>query len=167
MAKAKKRTKRTRKARSKPDWAPAFLACLRSAGTILHACEAAGCSRTNVYQRRDSDPDFADALAAALEDATDSMEREAIRRGSEGYLEPVIYQGEMMGEWVGPDGLPCDRAEPGARFAPLAVRKYSDALLAQLLRWRRYRDRLEVTGRGGGPITVRRYVGIDPDGDVA
>jgi hypothetical protein len=100
------RTNRTagRRPATAPDWGPAFLDALRAEGTVYHACSKVAVARSTVYERRQTDPAFADAFATALEDATDALEREAIRRGAEGYLEPVIHQGRLMGRWVGPDG---------------------------------------------------------------
>ena len=147
MAKKKppseRQTKRTasrtgRRPEAEADWAPAFLDALRKLGTVHHACLKAKVGRATVYQRRDGDPEFKAAMAAAHEDALDVMEREAIRRGCEGYDEPVVYKGRIAGEWVGPDGLPCEASAAGARFVPVTVRKYSDRLLASLLRWKRY-----------------------------
>lgn len=138
-----------------PDWGPTFLAALRREGTIIHACDATPVASSTVYQRKETDQEFATAFDAAIQAATDGLEREAIRRGAEGYLEPVIYQGQMMGHWVGPDGGEATPGMPGAKFIPLCVRKYSDQLLGNLLKWRRYGDRLEVSGKGGGPIETK------------
>jgi hypothetical protein len=142
--------------RSTGDWVPRFLAALRKEGTILHACQKANCDRSNVYDRRDKDPVFAAQLAAALDDSTDNLEREAVRRGSEGYDEPVIYQGQLMGVWRNQDGAEVAPDTPGARFIPLTIRKYSDSLLANLIKWRRYGEQMKVehSGKDGGPIQI-------------
>ena len=63
------------------------------------------------------------------------MEREARRRGLEGWDEPVFYQGAQLA----------------------TVRKYSDRMLELLLRGHRperYKDRFEHTGPVGGPIQL-------------
>lgn len=153
--------------RTAPDWSERFLVALRAEGTIYHACAAAGVGRTTVYNRRDADPAFAAEMAAALEDSTDGLEREAIRRGSEGYLEPVIHQGRLMGHWVGPDGQEAVPESPGARFVPLTVRKYSDALLGNLIKWRRYGDRLALTDPEGGAIPIVTCIVAVPPTDAS
>jgi hypothetical protein len=74
----------------------------------------------------------------AVEVGTQRLEDEAIRRATEGWEEPVYQRGELVGH----------------------VRRYSDALLMFLLRGRRpevygeRRQRVEVTGAGGGPIEL-------------
>lgn len=157
---AKKRNKRApgrksgRRPKETPDWAPAFLAALAREGTVRAACDAAPVAPSTVYQRRQSDPAFDLAMAEALELATDRLEREAIRRGCDGYEEPVIHQGQLMGRFVDAAGQEVPPGTPGALFVPLTVRRYSDSLLANLLRWRRYGDSVNHThsGPGGGPI---------------
>ena len=148
---------RTKRTRSTPDWSPRFLAALAESACILHACTLAGVSRTNVYQRRDADPEFAAALASALEDATDALELEARRRALHGVDEPVVYQGELMGVWVNARGDIVAEGTAGARQIPLTVKKYSDALMALLLkahRPERYRDKVDHkhSGVDGGAI---------------
>jgi hypothetical protein len=100
----------------------------------------------------------------ALEDAADELEDEAVRRGRDGYLEPIIYQGKVMGDWVGPDGRPCDPQTEGATFIPLCVRRYSDQLLVNLLRWRRYGDRVrhEPSGVVDPSATAHQDYTISP-----
>lgn len=162
--KAAKTPARRRTNRTAPDWSERFLEALRAEGTIFHACKIAKVGRRTVYDRRDSDQAFAAEMAAAIEDSTDELEREALRRGREGYLEPVIHQGRVMGDYVTPAGVRCDPAAPGARFVPVCVRKYSDSLLANLLRWRRYGDTVkhELSGPGAAAplafIEVRHVV---------
>lgn len=104
--------------RSKPDWAPRFLEELRRLGTIRHACESVGCSRTNVYQRRDGDKAFAAALADAHEDFTDLLDAEGFRRAVVGVDDPILHQGVVVA----------------------TVKKYSDSILIMMLKARRYQD---------------------------
>ncbi len=152
--KGKRGTGRTNRARTAPDWADKFFEALRTEGTIYHACKKVGVGRRTVYERRDRDPEFAAAFADAKEDGVDVLEREAIHRGCEGYLEPVVHQGRIMGDWVNEAGEQVMPDAPGARFVPVAVRKFSDTLLANLLKWKRYGDALNVqhTGPEGGPV---------------
>lgn len=158
--------KRTKRARGRPpatapDWATGFLSALRTQGTVHHACLAAGVARSTVYARRHSDGAFDADFAAALEDGTDELEREAIRRGAEGYDEPVIYQGVLMGRWVNADGTEAEEAGPPAKFVPLCVRKYSDQLLANLLKWRRYGEKVNLEHSGRIDSTVEHDIHDD------
>lgn len=135
--------KRTKRTRSRPDWAPAFLAELALRGNILDSCGASGVSRSNVYQRRDADPDFALAMAQALEDATDRLEREAWRRAHEGLVRKQFYKGDPL---IDP--------ETGAQYVE---REYSDTLMVQLLKAHKpdkYRERREVEHTGGVALEV-------------
>lgn len=66
---------------SKKDWSEAFLITLGLTGNVLRSCEAAGVTRQGAYKRRDSDPAFAAAWEAAMEDAADVLEEIAWQRG--------------------------------------------------------------------------------------
>lgn len=129
-----------RRSTARPSWVPGFLDALRRTGTVYHACLEAKIHRSTMYERLKKDSAFAADYAAAMEDANDVLEREAFRRGAEGYDEPIVYKGAIMGEHRLPDGTVCEAGAPGAVFVPLTVRKYSDRLLSNLLRWRRYPD---------------------------
>jgi len=88
---------------------------------------------------READQEFAEAWEAAIEDGTQVLENEAVRRALEGWDEDV-YDGE---------GAVVRR-----------TRRYNPALLIFLLKARRpevYRDqvaRVEVTGANGGPVEI-------------
>lgn len=106
----------------------AFLEALASFGTVRHACEAADVGRSTVYEWREEDADFAAAWDAALEEAADTLEREAMRRAAEGVDKPVFQGGALVG----------------------FVREYSDTLLIFLLKGLRpekYRERVDTRGR--------------------
>jgi hypothetical protein len=138
-----KQTKQTPKKRSKPDWVPRFLAEVSASANIKAACAAAGVGRATVYQRRDSDVEFAGLLSLALDDAVDDLELEARRRAHEGVERPVFGSG---GPGVG-------TVEVGR------IREYSDTLMIFLLKAHRpekYRERHEVkhTGRVGVAVTA-------------
>lgn len=108
-----------------------FLTVLGNTGNVVRACREAETYPMAVYRLRKSDPEFAAAWDEAHEAAGDVLEAEAVRRATEGWDEPVFYQGVATG----------------------TVRKFSDALLSLLLRGakpEKYRDRLsaDVTQRG-------------------
>lgn len=115
-----------------------FLEVLSNTANVTRAAEDIGMARTYMYEIRDADADFAKAWDASVQLGTSALEDEATRRASEGWDEPVFYQGEQTG----------------------LVRKFSDTLLIFLLKARdpeKYSDRLrqELTGKGGGPIQTR------------
>lgn len=97
-----------------------FLAELAQRGIVQDACEAASMSRNWFYAERKSDPEFAAAWDAALEEAADRAEREAWRRAVEGVDEPVY--GRIAKDTDGEIGT---------------IRKYSDTILLRLLGARR------------------------------
>lgn len=83
------------------------------------------------------DQEFRARLQDALEDSTQLLEREAIRRAADGWDEPVFRNGEEVG----------------------VVRRYDSTMLIFLLKARRpdvYRERqqVEVTGTIGGAVEV-------------
>jgi hypothetical protein len=114
----------------------AFLAAYRESGQVRYAAEAAGVCRELHSRWLKKDPAYAAEFERAKEDAADKLEKEAVRRASEGWLEPVYYKGKPVG----------------------AVRKFSDVLLIftlKALRPEKYRERFEHTGANGGPVVVK------------
>ena len=96
-----------------------FLQALADTGSVTAAIAVAGSSRTRVYALRKADPAFARAWQEAEEIATDRLEDEARRRAVEGVSEPLVSAGKIV------------RDDQGQ---PMMVRRYSDHLLAVLLR---------------------------------
>lgn len=161
-----------------PRWAPSFLSALADTGVVTDACRAAAISTTSAYGLRSTDADFAAAWEQAMEDAQDAAEREARRRAIRGVQEPVVYQGQLTPVWArhadgtpvmedyevyDKDGAPRTAQRPvqevDAEGRPvwLTVTKYSDPLLALLLKGRRkkvFADRTELTGADGGELKV-------------
>lgn len=113
----------------------AFLHALSQLGNVTAAAEAVGLGRRTVYVWREADPDFAARWAEATEEAVERMEQEAWRRATQGVDRPVYQGGKQVG----------------------MVKEYSDNLLIFLLKGskpEKYRERTEISGPGGGPVTV-------------
>jgi hypothetical protein len=142
--KAKPRTNGTHRKPRKttvPDWGPAFLGSLARTANIRAACVESGATRSAVYRRRDGDGAFAEAMAAAIEDATDGLEMEARRRAVEGRERPVFGSGG-----------------PGVGTVRVgSVVEYSDTLMVLLLKAHRpekYRENHRVEHAGSVGVTV-------------
>lgn len=105
---------------------------------VTAACRKVKVGRRTVYDRRQRDEDFALAWADIEERTTEQMEREAIRRGMEGFEKPVYQGKELVGH----------------------VREFSDTLLIFMLKSRRpevYRERHTIDHAG----TVRHEHSFD------
>ena len=112
----------------------AFLAAYAEAGTVTHAAELAGVSRTAHYQWME-DAEYVERFREAERQACDRLEQEVRRRAIEGVEEPVFYQGKECG----------------------TVRKYSDTLLIFATKGalpQKYRENssVEITGKDGGLV---------------
>jgi Bacteriophage Sf6, terminase small subunit-like len=103
-----------------------FLEALANGATISSAVKSAGYARPTVYKWRAADVKFAAAWDDAIEEGTDLLEDEVLRRAKDGVEEPRFYEGEICGH----------------------VRKYSDTLAIFLLKARRpekYSDKVTAT----------------------
>jgi uncharacterized protein YdaU (DUF1376 family) len=141
---AKTRTKRTTK-RETPQ--QRFLRLYVAHGTISHACRGAGVGRTTVHEWRTTDPVFAEAFAAADEEYTQRLEREADRRAVEGVRKLKFHKGVAV-------------TDPATK-KHYVEREYSDALLMFRLKARRpelYRERSDVNVTSP---TIKTYKSID------
>ncbi|UTC27943.1 terminase small subunit [Stenotrophomonas phage A1432] len=126
-----------------------FLRAFATRGIVLDGCKAAGVSRSAVEHWRESSEWFDTMYAIAIEEAADRIEGEAYRRAVEGYDEPVIYQG-MTTTVIDPETM---------QEKQLTVRKYSDSLMAMILRGARpekYREnyKVEHSGAAGGVLVI-------------
>lgn len=113
--------------REKRSWERAFLTAFARTGNATLAARAAKIDRSSAYKLRDEAPDFAAAWDEAKEMAADLLEAAAHRRAVTGVLEPVFYQGERVG----------------------SIRRYSDSLLALLLKANRPKKFRERVTHGG------------------
>jgi hypothetical protein len=114
------------------DRREAFLRALADTGIVSLAAGIAGITRARAYQVRKADLLFAAAWEEAEEQAADRLEAEAWRRAVAGVPEPIVSAGKIVGD---DDGQ------------PIAIRRYSDALMIVLLKARRperFKDRAVV-----------------------
>ncbi|HEY0621497.1 hypothetical protein [Sphingomonas sp.] len=100
----------------------AFLRALSETGQVRDACERVGISDTAVYRLRKRSPGFARDMAAALERSAPMLEQVAWERAVEGWEEPVVVRGEVVG----------------------TRRRYSESLLRMLLREAHAARRIEL-----------------------
>lgn len=112
-----------------------FLKTLAATGNVTQAANAAGLPRSSLYQWRERDTHFAAAWNEAIEAATDALEAEARRRAVEGVETAVIRGGRMVLDEEG---------------NPITIRRYSDNLLAMLLRAHRPEKFGDRTASGSG-----------------
>jgi hypothetical protein len=96
-----------------------FLQALAGTGSVTAAVTMSGTSRSRVYDLRKADPTFAADWDEAEEIAADRLEDVARRRAVDGVPEPLVSAGKIV------------RDDDGQ---PMAIRRYSDALLLALLR---------------------------------
>jgi hypothetical protein len=127
----------------------AFLAAFKACANISKAAESVGIDRSNHYQSLE-DPEYAAAFRKAIVEAAQFLEDQAVERATDGWEEPVIWQGRVCFEPVldlegKPIYIPAvdDAGEPilldngdprmDRLMRPLTIRKRSDALLQTLL----------------------------------
>ena len=80
-----------------PRWYPRFLKRLADWPNVAEACRTAGISRMTAYRARRSNPDFAQRWAEAIEEGFGRLEDRAVQLATEGWSEPVFYQGAQVG----------------------------------------------------------------------
>ena len=105
----------------------AFLEALAETASVSRAAELSGIGRARWYACRRRDPAFAAAWDEALDQGTDALEDEAVRRALEGVDKPVFRGNEIVGH----------------------LREYSDRLLVLMLKARRPEKFKE---RGSGEV---------------
>ncbi len=114
-----------------------FLIELAKTGLRSHSADVAGVTIVTVRRHEEKDEEFAELAKEAKEYFVDGLESEAIRRATEGVIEPVFSQ--KTGEQIG------------------VIRKYSDRLLEVLLRAGRpdkFRDQVSHEHKHTGGVLV-------------
>lgn len=134
-----------------------FLRAFAVRGVMRDGLRAAGVSYNTVHQHwRKTDPWFERMLLEATLESKDVLEAEAHRRAVEGVDEPVIYQGMVTTVFDPVTGQ--DKV--------LTVKKYSDTLLAMLLKAsdpEKYREQQKVDVQHGGVVGVLVVPGAASD----
>lgn len=142
-----------------------FLAAYSEIGIIKAACRVAKINRSTYYNWRDNDAEFAALLPDAAIEADETLEYAAYEQSVLGMEEPLVSAGMPVYEQIpvlDDDGEQKidDRGKPiYKRGNMLVVRKYSPQLLITLLKARmpqKYKDKIEHSGPGGGPIKIDR-----------
>lgn len=113
----------------KEPWMGTFIGALREGVSVSSAARRAGVCRKTVYRYRDQQDDFRKSWDDAVEDGTDRLEDEALRRAMEGTDKPVYQGGVNVG----------------------TIREYSDTLAIFLLKARRpekFRDNVDIKHSG-------------------
>ena len=107
-------------------WHTKFLEHLRKCGNASQASKAAGVGRSTAYEHRKTNPEFAAAWEETEQVAIDELETTLFQRARDGWLEPVYWRGEKVGEIRRFDN------RLGEFFLTrLRREKYSDKALAQ------------------------------------
>lgn len=102
-----------------------FLRIYAQVGSISKVCQIMGIGRRTVQMYAQKHPEYRERMNEAKEECTERMEAEAIRRGTDGYEEPVFYKGVQVS----------------------TIRKFSDILLIFMLKALRpevYRENTNV-----------------------
>jgi len=147
-------------------WREPLLAFLRADPFVTKASDAIGIDRTVVWRARQADPEFDKAVREALAEGqalvAERVEQEVLRRGLEGFYEPVVHQGRISyahERYVDEDGKEQYRPvlDANGQHVPLTIRKVSDTLLlaAAKARIAAYRvERTEITGADGAALQI-------------
>lgn len=126
----------------------AFLVAYAELGNISEAAKAARCNRQSHLNWLKRDGLYALAFKDAQEQAIDRLEKEAQRRAHDGVVEPVYYQGKVVG----------------------GIKRYSDTLLIFLLKGLRpdkYRERYDMRHSGADGADIGLRIVIDDGTTVA
>ena len=124
-----------------------LLAAYAESCNIVAACKKAKVGRSTHYRWLEQYPQYAAVFEKAKRSGSEYLESVAVKRASRGYLEPVLYQGQIATH----------------------VRRYSDGLMMFLLRGmmpEKYGvQRQEISGPQGAPVQAKiEIVVVKPDG---
>lgn len=116
----------------------AFLAAIRVMPNITRAAHAAKINKSLHYAKLKSSTEYAAAFQQALQVGYDAVSDVAVTRATEGWDEPVVYQGRVALQ-----------EDPGTgRMVPVTVPRIDNQLLRFILE-RRHPDYRERVGESG------------------
>ena len=148
------------------EWINPFLDALARTGVYARAARMVGVPYGTMMRRKAVDEDFSAAVDEAMKEAVDGAEAELWRRAVSGVEEPIVHQGgftyllqrdERGHPVIDEEGRPVYELDDEGRPKIATTRKYSDSLLALLLKGRRkdvFSERQEITGADGGPVQL-------------
>jgi hypothetical protein len=116
----------------------AFLAAIRVMPNVTRAAQAAKINKSLHYAKLKSSPEYAAAFQQALQMGCDALSDVAVTRATDGWEEPVVYQGRIALQ-----------EDPGTgQVVPVTVRRIDNQLLRFILERRHpdYRERVEDSG---------------------
>jgi len=116
----------------------AFLAAIRVLPNVTRAAHAAKINKSQHYAKLKSSPEYAAAYQQAWQMGCDALSDVAVMRATDGWEEPVVYQGKIALQEV-----------PGTgKVVPVTVRRVDNQLLRFILERRHpeYRERVEESG---------------------
>jgi hypothetical protein len=119
----------------------AFLAAIRVMPNVTRAARAAKINKSQHYAKLKSSPEYAAAYQQAWQMGCDALSDVAVMRATDGWEEPIVYQGRIALQEV-----------PGTgKVVPVTVRKVDNQLLRFILERRHpdYRERGQESGAVG------------------
>lgn len=120
----------------------ALLAAFAQSGNLSASCLRCGVGRQTHYDWIRDDPEYVEAFAVARKQASEFLEDVATSRATDGWEEPVWYEGHQCG----------------------TVRKFSDTLLIFLMKGNnpeKFRERFDVKHDGKIETTHKFIKGVD------
>lgn len=147
-----------------------YLAELRLTGRKGRAAQAAGVCGNTVDKHRDSDPDFAEAAAEAVETYNDHIAQHVHDAGTIGDLKPVFYKGKRMTEPILDENgvhLKDPKGELRWRFVEVWEKNYRMLEIEAKRGDPTYRDKtsIDLNTTGGGVILAP--AGTTPEEAIA
>ena len=134
----------------------AYEECAGNLTAAVKACHMA--YQTHWDWLHDLDSEYPAAFEESKQRAADVLEAEAVRRAHQGTRRTVVSAGRiMMVPSLDEHGKPIKDKNGQVVMKPLEEIEYSDMLMSKLLDGNKpdkYRNRMDVTGANGGPISI-------------
>jgi len=124
----------------------AFLAAIRVMPNVTRAAKAAKINRSQHYSKLQSSPEYAAAFREALQTGLDALSDLAVTRATDGWEEPIVYQGRIAAQEDPSTG----------KMVPVTVRKIDNQMLRFILdrRHPEYRERVEDSDTGDIQVLI-------------